>query len=74
MNVWICKAVEEDATNYGVLAYSFNPGSVANGGGASIDGIIAKYYVIGTNDPYYRPTLAHECGHSTYGVAPITLG
>ena len=64
LNVWLCRAVERDATNYGVLAYSMYPSSVASYvNNDIIDGIIAKYFVVGANDAFSRPTLAHECGH-----------
>ena len=64
LNVWLCRAVERDATNYGVLAYSMYPSAVATYVNSNIiDGIIAKYFVVGANDAFSRPTLAHECGH-----------
>lgn len=64
LNVWMTKAIERDASNYGVLAYSMYPSSVATyTNNDIIDGIIAKYFVVGTNVTFSRPTLAHECGH-----------
>jgi len=64
LNVWLTKGIDRDVTFYGTLAYSMYPSSVATYvNNQIIDGIIAKYFVVGSNDPFSRPTLAHECGH-----------
>jgi PKD repeat protein len=64
LNVWLTRAIERDATQYGTLAYSMYPSSVATYyNNEIIDGIIAKYFVVGGNVRFSRPTLAHECGH-----------
>ena len=64
LNVWITKAIDKDATQYGTLAFSMYPSSVATySNNDIIDGIICKYYEVGSNVSFSRPTLAHECGH-----------
>ncbi len=64
LNVWLTKGIDRDVTNYGTLAYSMYPSAVATYvNNDIIDGIIAKYFVVGSNDQFDRPTLAHECGH-----------
>ena len=64
LNVWLTKGIDRDVTFYGTLAYSMYPSGVATYvNNDIIDGIIAKYFVVGANDQFSRPTLAHECGH-----------
>ena len=64
LNVWLEKSIQKDTTNYGILAYAFYPSAVATYTNQSIiDGIIAKYSVVGGNVDFSRPTLGHECGH-----------
>ncbi|MBS1619191.1 MAG: T9SS type A sorting domain-containing protein [Bacteroidetes bacterium] len=64
LNVWLTKGIDRDVTFYGTLAYSMYPSSVATyTNNDVIDGILAKYFVVGTNTAFSRPTLAHECGH-----------
>lgn len=60
LNVWLTKGIDRDVTSYGVLAYSYTPGSIFV---SSQDGILAKAAVIGTNAAFNKPTLAHESGH-----------
>lgn len=64
LNVWLTKGIDRDVTFYGTLAYSMYPSSVATyANNEVIDGILAKYFVVGANAQFSRPTLAHECGH-----------
>lgn len=64
LNVWLVRGIQKDTTNYGILAYAFYPPAVANyTNNDIIDGIIAKSFVVGSNDAFSRPTLGHECGH-----------
>ena len=64
LNVWLAKAIQKDTTAYGILAYAFYPSGVATYNNEDIiDGIIAKYFVVGSNADFSRPTLGHECGH-----------
>ncbi len=64
LNVWLTKGIDKDVTFYGTLAYSMYPSSVATyTNNDIIDGILAKYFVVGANAQFSRPTLAHECGH-----------
>lgn len=64
LNVWLTKAIQKDTTQYGILAYAFYPSAVATyANNDIIDGIIAKYFVVGSNSDFSRPTLGHECGH-----------
>jgi PKD repeat protein len=64
LNVWLTKGIDRDVTFYGTLAYSMYPSSVATYvNNDIIDGILAKYFVVGANDQFSRPTMAHECGH-----------
>jgi hypothetical protein len=64
LNVWLAKAIQKDTTDYGILAYAFYPSAVATYTNTDIiDGIIAKYFVVGSNSDFSRPTLGHECGH-----------
>ena len=65
LNVWVTKAIDKDVSPYGVLAFSMYPASVAGNylNNDIIDGIICKYYEIGSVAQFSRPTLAHECGH-----------
>jgi hypothetical protein len=50
--------------NNSALAYAYFPSSVSNYvNNDIIDGIIVQYIGVGSNDPYSRPTLAHESGH-----------
>ncbi|MCW3126360.1 MAG: hypothetical protein JWO03_2018 [Bacteroidetes bacterium] len=64
LNVWLTKGIDRDVTFYGTLAYSMYPSGVSTYvNNDIIDGIIAKYFVVGGTAQFSRPTLAHECGH-----------
>ena len=62
LNVWVINKMSE--ANNSALAYAYFPSSVSTYvNNDIIDGIIVQYTGVGTNDPYSRPTLAHESGH-----------
>ena len=64
LNIWVVRGIQKDTSNYGILAYAFYPPAVSSYvNNDIIDGIIAKSFVIGSNDAFGRPTLGHECGH-----------
>ncbi len=64
LNVWLVKGIQKDTSNYGILAYAYYPTSVSTYVNDNIiDGIIAKSFVVGSNNAFSRPTLGHECGH-----------
>ena len=70
LNVWLMKAIQQDPSDYGILAYAYYPASVSIYYNQEIiDGILAKYFVVGGYDQsvgshvFERSTLGHECGH-----------
>ena len=70
LNVWLMKAIQQDPSDYGILAYAYYPASVSTWYNQEIiDGILAKYFVVGGYDQsagshvFERSTLGHECGH-----------
>ena len=71
LNVWLMKAIKQDSTDYGILAYAYYPTAVNTySNNAIIDGILAKYFIVGGYDPqggithvFERSCLGHECGH-----------
>ncbi len=71
LNVWLMKGIKQDSSDYGILAYAYYPTAVNTYTNNNvIDGILAKYFIVGGYDPvggithvFERSCLAHECGH-----------
>ena len=71
LNVWLMKGIKQDSTDYGILAYAYYPTAVNTYTNNNIiDGILAKYFIVGGYDPvggithvFERSCLGHECGH-----------
>ncbi len=62
LNVWVIKTMSK--ANNSALAYAYYPGSVSTYvNNDIIDGILVMSEGVGSNDPYERPTVAHESGH-----------
>lgn len=62
LNVWVIKTMSK--ANNSALAYAYYPSSVSTYvNNDIIDGILVMSEGVGSNDPYERPTVAHESGH-----------